>query len=168
MALRFFKIPVCGDPSAEELLNQLLSMHRIIHVDKRFVEDGATSFWTICVEFLHSKPADMSAGDRRLLSTKSRVDYRTVLPPEDFAVFAKLRDLRKELAAAEAVPVYTIFTNEQLAQMVMQRASSRADLSKVDGVGDARIDKYGESVLSVLVKAWSHDEASGKVDGADR
>jgi len=38
--------------------------------------------------------------------------YREVLSPEDFALFVKLRDWRKQAAEKEAVPVYTIFTNE--------------------------------------------------------
>ena len=46
------------------------------------------------------------------------MDYKEILKSEDFAVFARLRDLRKEIAQAEAVPVYTVFTNEQLAQLV--------------------------------------------------
>jgi hypothetical protein len=40
------------------------------------------------------------------------------------------------------VPVYTIFTNEQLAQMVQSRATTKAALEKIAGVGDARIEKY--------------------------
>jgi len=73
-----------------------------------------------------------------------------VLSPDDFAVFARLRDLRKEIAKEEAVPVYTIFTNEQLATLVTARARSKADLEKVAGVGDARIEKYGERFLAAL------------------
>ncbi len=91
------------------------------------------------------------------------MDYKEILKPEDFAVFARLRDLRKEIAQAEAVPVYTIFTNEQLAQMVQQKATSKTGLEKVAGVGDARIEKYGSRVLTVLQAAWPEThETSGK------
>jgi ATP-dependent DNA helicase RecQ len=48
------------------------------------------------------------------------------------------------------VPVYTIFTNEQLAQMVQAKAQHRADLERIAGVGDARIEKYGPRFLEVL------------------
>jgi hypothetical protein len=33
------------------------------------------------------------------------------------------------------VPVYTIFTNEQLAQMVKARAAAKGDLEKIAGLG---------------------------------
>ena len=85
------------------------------------------------------------------------------MSPTDFAVFARLRDLRKEIAQAEAVPVYTIFTNEQLAQMVQTRTTTKAALEKIAGVGDARIDKYGARLLELLGQAWKEPhEADGK------
>ena len=77
--------------------------------------------------------------------------------------FVQLRDLRKSIAQAEAVPVYTVFTNEQLAAMVRARVTTRAGLGKIDGVGEARIEKYGPRVLPVLVAAWgAAGEAGGK------
>jgi superfamily II DNA helicase RecQ len=51
-------------------------------------------------------------------------------------VFAKLRDLRKEISQMDAVPVYAIFTNEQLAQMVETRVTSSAGLGAIDGIGE--------------------------------
>ena len=46
---------------------------------------------------------------------KQRVDYKEVLSPADFALFAKLRDWRKATAEQEGIPVYAVLTNEQLA-----------------------------------------------------
>ena len=63
---------------------------------------------------------------------------REVLPAAEFAVFARLRQWRKETAKEEAVPVYMVFTNEQLAQMASRRASSRAELEQIAGVGNAQ------------------------------
>jgi superfamily II DNA helicase RecQ len=81
---------------------------------------------------------------------KSRVDYKQVLSPDEFQMFAQLRDLRKTLAQDEAVPAYTIFTNDQLAEMVRNRVASLADLERVTGVGNARVARYGERVLAIL------------------
>jgi superfamily II DNA helicase RecQ len=94
---------------------------------------------------------------------REKVDYREVLSPEEFAVFARLREVRKEIAQSEAVPVYTIFTNEQLAQMVQTKAKTRTALEAIAGVGDARIEKYGARVLEVLAQLGDtvHEE-SGK------
>ena len=45
-----------------------------------------------------------------------KIDYKAVLSEGAFAVFSLLRDLRKTLAEAEGVPIYAVFTNEQLAK----------------------------------------------------
>jgi hypothetical protein len=100
-----------------------------------------------------------SGGDR---GVRGKVDYKEVLSPEGFTVFSKLRDLRKEIAQAEAVPVYTIFTNEQLAQMVKARATTKADMEKIAGLGDARIEKYGTWSHYWLIPGWHRQR------GADR
>ena len=90
-------------------------------------------------------------------------DYKEILSPDDFAIFAKLRDLRKTIGQAEAIPVYTIFTNEQLAQMIQLRCMNKSELEKVPGVGDGRIGKYGERFLEVLAGTGGlADETGGK------
>jgi superfamily II DNA helicase RecQ len=83
------------------------------------------------------------------------VDYKEVLTPEQFLVFVRLRDLRKEVAAREAVPVYNVFTNEQLAEIVKRGCTSLAQMQEVEGIGEARVGKYGEIFLSALVAAGS-------------
>ena len=48
------------------------------------------------------------------------------------------------------MPVYTVFTNEQLAEIARRGVQSRADLAKIEGIGEARLNKYGEAVLKVV------------------
>lgn len=83
-------------------------------------------------------------------SGKKSIDYREVLSAEDFAVYAKLRDLRKQLAERDGVPPYAVFTNEQLAAIVQGRVDNLTALKAIDGIGDARVEKYGLSVLTLL------------------
>ena len=49
------------------------------------------------------------------------------------------------MAQIEAVPVYALFTNEQLAQIVQRRCRSRNDLAGIEGIGENKIEKYGDS-----------------------
>src|SRR5271154_2101363 len=104
MALKFFTIPIRNPSQGEEELNAFLSSHRVLTVDRRFVDQGENSCWTVCVDFLTGSP---NRGGQAF-GKKERINYREVLPPQEFAVFAKLRDLRKQVAQAEGVPVYTI------------------------------------------------------------
>jgi hypothetical protein len=109
LAFRFFTVPIQNAEQAEAELNEFLRSHKVLPIDRRWVEQGSTSFWTFCVDYLDGQ-ATGSGGDR---GARGKVDYKEVLSPEEFTVFAKLREVRKEIAQAEAVPVYTIFTNEQ-------------------------------------------------------
>jgi len=61
-----------------------------------------------------------------------------------------LRDGRRALAEKEGVPVYTIFRNEQLAQMVQKKVHRKAALKEIEGVGDARVEKYGEALVQLM------------------
>jgi superfamily II DNA helicase RecQ len=119
-------------------------------VKKEFVADGENSFWTFCVEYLESVGAAGAWPGKG-----PKVDYKEVLKPAEFEVFSRLREWRKAVAEKEGVPVYTVLTNEQLAQIVRKKVGSKAALKDIDGVGEARVEKYAEAVLKVLAPAPS-------------
>ena len=144
--IAIFKIPAHGGSEDEESLNRHLSSTRILNLEKHFVADGENSFWSICV----TSQTGPARGQKAPPTKKPAIDYRDVLSVDDFAVFAKLRTLRKELAEREAVPPYAVFTNEQLAAIAQQRVNSLSALKAIEGVGDARVDKYGLSVTTLM------------------
>jgi superfamily II DNA helicase RecQ len=154
MAYHFLQIPARAPGAAQDELNAFLRSHRVLAVDRRWVEQGENSFWAFCVDYLESSGASGSPLNGRHGAVRGKVDYREQLSPEDFAVFARLRQWRKEIAQVEAVPVYMVFTNEQLAQMVQSRAMNKAALEQIAGVGDARIEKYGSRIVEVLRHQW--------------
>ncbi|MDP6191259.1 MAG: HRDC domain-containing protein, partial [Gammaproteobacteria bacterium] len=77
-------------------------------------------------------------------------DYRELLSPEDFAVYARLRTLRNQLAETEGTPAYAIFTNEQLANIARLPHPDRASIGAIEGIGEKRLDRYVDTVLAVL------------------
>lgn len=158
MALRFFVIPVHDAGALEQELNAFLAGHKVVSVERHLIDQGVNSFWAICVDYLNQGQGETQS--KAGLSRK-RIDYKEILPPEEFAVFSKLRELRKEIAQAEAVPVYALFTNEQLAQMVQRRCRSQSDLAEIEGIGDSKIEKYAEQFLRVLTTLESSLDASG-------
>lgn len=161
MAFRFYTVPIQDSEEAGEELNAFLRSHRVLSVDRRWVDQGAASFWAFCVDYLEN--TGKGASSSRQQEYPEKVDYREVLSEEDFAVFASLRELRKEIAQSEAVPVYTIFTNKQLAEMVLSKVRTKAALGEIAGVGDSRIEKYGARVLALLQQQWEEDhEADGE------
>lgn len=146
MQLKITAIPADGPEEMVEELNKFLRSHRVLSVERRLVETGGSAYWAVCVEYLERGGEGGGAGG----NGRRGVDYREVLSEADFAVFAKLRELRKGLAEKEGVPPYSVFTNEQLAAMVTARADSLAALGKIDGIGQARLEKYGTAVLGLL------------------
>jgi superfamily II DNA helicase RecQ len=144
MKLQFFTIPVSDPTAAMDELNAFLAVHRVVTVERQFVADGANSLWSVCVSYVEGE--GRPSPEKR----QKRVDYREMLPAEEFAVFSKLRQLRKELAEQEGIPVYAVFTNDHLAAMVRQRVMSLAGLNRIDGVGKARLEKYGDAFLHLL------------------
>lgn len=94
---RFFNVPVRdgGDAAAE--LNRFLSTNRIIAIDRQLVPDGPNSAWAICVSFDNSggggRPRPLPAPP---FIRRDEVDYQEQLSPVEFAVFSRLRALRKE------------------------------------------------------------------------
>lgn len=148
MPFEFIQIPANGQGSAKEELNKLLRGGRIASVRKEFVAHGEDSFWAFCIEYL-----DGALGTDRGRSgggNSPKVDYKDILSEGDFARFVKLRDLRKMLSEKEAIPAYSIFTNEQLAAMVTGKVETLSALGAIAGIGAARLDKYGKVFLECL------------------
>ena len=147
MAFQLFTFSLTAGSVEMETLNRFLRSHRVLHVERRLIELGAQSVWTFCVEYLETPE---SGGPISSKPSRESVDYRAVLPPAEFAVFSRLRVLRKELADREAIPPYAVFTNEQLAQMVKIPSPSLTSLQSIAGVGEAKVSKFGAALLGVL------------------
>ena len=159
MQFKLFSIPATGDAAAEEELNRFLRSHRAVSVRKELVQGGQTAYWCFCIEYLLGVAPEGKAGGRQ------RVDYKEILSADDFAIFVRLREVRKELAGKEAIPVYAVSTNEQLAEMAKSHAATLADLKKIDGFGDAKAEKYGETFLLAIREGVGRaGEAGGKPD----
>ena len=60
MALKFFVVPVMDAASSEADANGFLGCHKVISVDRHFVEQGNNSFWSLCVEYIPGGPAEPS------------------------------------------------------------------------------------------------------------
>lgn len=82
--------------------------------------------------------------------TFKRTSKSTDLHSEDQALFQALRGLRKRLAEHEGKPPYIIFNDATLIQMAEERPLTHQELRQVNGVGDIKLERYGESFLEVI------------------
>ncbi|MBX2853586.1 MAG: DNA helicase RecQ [Rhodobacteraceae bacterium] len=74
----------------------------------------------------------------------------TVVPATDNALFERLKKKRAELARAQNVPAYVIFTDRTLAEIASAKPRTLGALSEVHGVGQAKLQKFGDLVLEVV------------------
>jgi len=75
------------------------------------------------------------------------------VPAADRALWEALRSCRKRLADEQGVPPYMVFHDATLLEMLAHRPASEADLITLNGVGQAKLERYGEAFLTVLREA---------------
>ncbi len=84
---------------------------------------------------------------------------------DDAPLWEALRAHRLELAKAQGVPPYVIFHDSALLEMTRTVPTSLAALASISGVGQVKLERYGDSFLGVLrdhaSAALSMDEEDG-------
>lgn len=94
--------------------------------------------------------------DRRAPRTRtaSRSPGHVELTDErDVALYEALRDWRLEVARETDKPAYTVLTDSTLAAIAETRPSGTAELARVNGIGPAKIDRYGATILAIVAAA---------------
>ncbi|EGV30884.1 HRDC domain protein [Thiorhodococcus drewsii AZ1] len=148
MRYHFFTVR-CIDPAADsERLNAFLAAHPVLSVDRELIADGANSYLSFCIALV--EPGALPGTISGKTPKRGSVDYREVLSPEVFAVYARLRTLRNRLAEEQGTPPFAIFTNEQIAAMAQLPSPSREALAGIEGVGDKRLAQYADAFLAAL------------------
>lgn len=86
--------------------------------------------------------------------TAQKGQARALLAGEhDVALFDALRDWRLEVARESDKPAYTVLTDATLAAIAEIRPSGTAELARVNGIGPAKIDRYGAAILAIVASA---------------
>lgn len=67
------------------------------------------------------------------------------------SLFEKLKKLRYEISKEENVPAYVIFSDATLRQMENIRPMSDEELISIDGVGKAKLEKYGDAFIKLII-----------------
>jgi ATP-dependent DNA helicase RecQ len=65
-------------------------------------------------------------------------------------VFDALRDARRKLASEAGVPPYVIFHDSTLREIAATKPRDLNELSRVQGVGSVKLERYGEAMLAAL------------------
>ncbi len=73
--------------------------------------------------------------------------------PRDLELFEMLRAQRMTLARAQKVPPYVIFSDRSLIEMAALKPGDLAAMEGIHGVGEVKLQKYGETFLGVIAGA---------------
>ena len=92
---------------------------------------------------------------KRVARKTARVPSYQV-PPEGESLWEALRELRTRLSREASVPPYVIFHDATLREMVRLRPSSSAELLALQGIGEKKLERYGEAFLNVLREHEEH------------
>ncbi len=84
----------------------------------------------------------------------NRADRKTRedLQAWDQDLFEALRSLRLTLAREQGVPPYVIFHDSTLQSMARQRPSNRVQFQFLPGVGERKLERYGDDFLAVIAQ----------------
>jgi ATP-dependent DNA helicase RecQ len=72
------------------------------------------------------------------------------LDGEDRTLFEELRALRKQLADEHGLPPYVIFHDATLREMAQHRPATLDQFSRIRGIGDAKLTRYGERFIEAI------------------
>jgi ATP-dependent DNA helicase RecQ len=76
------------------------------------------------------------------------------------ALFEELRALRRLIADREGVPAYVIFHDATLREMAAVRPATLDQMLDVSGVGERKLEKYGEEFLAMLARSSPFEDRS--------
>ena len=153
--ISFFISPF-GEKSVTDELNAFLRSHRIVNVEKRLIDGERGTGWVFLVEYGNENSKNATN------SPSQRIDYREVLNPVEYALYDKLRNLRKEIADKAGIPVYAVFTNDHLAGMVKNPPKTAKELLSISGIGESRVKQYGEAFINLFLTEGQAPEEQGK------
>ncbi|MDA9909374.1 DNA helicase RecQ [Gammaproteobacteria bacterium] len=102
---------------------------------------------------------------KMLKSSKTKLrKSRTFSATANNALWEALREHRMTLAEQQGVPAYVIFHDATLAEMTQRQPQTLQQISKIIGVGERKLEAYGDSFLAVIL---SHSQAEQDVNKSD-
>lgn len=85
------------------------------------------------------------------IEAESSASAASVVPNEyDEDLFGELKSWRLETARSERVPAFIVFSDRVLREIAKKRPTSLSELSRVNGVGPAKLEKYGSEVIEIV------------------
>lgn len=137
-------------PEWQSIFRQLVAQN-LLMVD--ITEHGGLKITAQGREFLKEKRAlplrKYTAKAKKAKAPRAQHSVAT-LSSGDNTLFIKLKAKRLEIAQAQNVPPYVIFHDKTLQEMALQKPKNPSELGTISGVGEVKIQRYGQAFLQVI------------------
>ncbi len=130
------------------VFRQLVAMG-LVEID--FDGHGAFKLTEACRPVLRGEQTLMLRRDKQPEKVKrERGERREFGKPGDQLLWNELRAKRREIASEQDVPPYLIFHDATLMEMVERKPRDHRELAQISGVGERKLDLYGDEFLAVI------------------
>jgi superfamily II DNA helicase RecQ len=130
----------------DSIMTNFLADKELLKWESHFFERRNEYFWTVLVEYRTLFPLQ-SIGKKE---GNKNENYKQILSDNDWPLFNVLREWRTDMSKKEGIPPYIICNNIQMANIAIKRPSSLNALQEIDGIGKAKIEKYGREILQII------------------
>jgi ATP-dependent DNA helicase RecQ len=96
------------------------------------------------------RPEPRRSGGRSVATRKKVGKAESELSPEAGRLFLALKKRRLDLARAQGLPAYVVFNDRTLIELARQRPGTEAEMSRIPGVGEAKLRRYGPVFLELI------------------
>ncbi len=130
----------------DEVVRSFMQDKEVISIKDYFFVRHEVPYLTVVLQYTATYSRLDSGGSR--FSGKQE-DWRKMLGEADLGLFDRLRNWRLKRSQKEGVPPYILFSNAQLVNIVKSRPQTPSDLGKLDGIGQAKVERYGSDILEI-------------------
>ncbi len=91
----------------------------------------------------------LTPAKKKAKKTKAKIE-NVELTEEENKVLDRLLEVRLKISKELKKPAYQIFNNDTLVQMILMKPETVGDMIKVNGVGELKLEKFGQQFFEAL------------------
>ena len=150
MNLKLFNMRLTPEnaPVDQQDINAFMDSVSVKKTSTQYVPD-TPDFWSILVFYedyngTHKKEADKKEPEKQPSITEAELNE------EELTIYSALRLWRKDRAAEINLPEFMVCHNATLMNVAKEKPRDLLALSKIKGLGDQKIAKYGDDIIAIL------------------
>lgn len=146
----------------ENIIRQLIHLG---YLTQDFTRFGALSLSSAARPVLKGETTVILGMPRNTVETVERTRKRAGSKKDyDQALFDKLRALRKQIADSAKLPPFVVFSDATLAEMSRRYPQNHLEMRQVTGVGDRKLQQYGDAFLAEIRQYQAGDNETYRVE----